>query len=85
MKPGSDAGLRLFLQSHRRTVSRGRRSNPELTYATALRRFFCDGDAPRHGASDVGRFLGGDGDGNQKAKATAEERLYKTRIIISTE
>ena len=29
------------------------------------------------------RFSFGDGDSNQKAKATAEERLYKTRIIIS--
>ena len=26
--------------------------------------------------ADVGRFFGGDGDGNQKAKATAEGRLY---------
>ena len=29
-------------------VSRGRQANPVLTYITALRRFFCDGDAPRH-------------------------------------
>ena len=45
--------------------------------------FFCDGDAPRHWRMPMwGGFC--DGDGNQKAKATAEERLYKTRNIIST-
>ena len=44
-------------------------------YTTALRRFFCDGDAPRHWRMPMwGGFC--DGDGNQKAKATAEGRLY---------
>ena len=33
--------------------------------------------------ADVGRFFGGDGDGNQKAKATAEERY--DRIIKATD
>ena len=36
---------------------------------------FCDGDAPRHWRMPMwGGFC--DGDGNQKAKATAEGRLY---------
>ena len=43
---------------------------------------FCDGDAPRHWRMPMwGGFC--DGDGNQKAKATAEGRLYKTRNMIS--
>lgn len=44
---------------------------------------FCDGDAPRHWRMPMwGGFC--DGDGNQKAMATAEGRLCKTRNMIST-
>ena len=63
-------------------VSRGRQANPVLTYIAALRRFLGWRCTVPLMHTDVGRFFGGDGDGNQKAKATAEERLYKTRIII---
>ncbi len=72
--------ISFFIQPHTSAVavwlmtSRGRRSNPELTYITALRRFSCDGDAPRHWRMPMwGGFC--DGDGNQKAMATAEGRL----------
>lgn len=57
-------------------------SIPFLFYTTALRRFSFDRDAPRHWRMPMwGGFC--DGDGNQKAMATAEERLYKTKNIIS--
>lgn len=36
-------------------MSRGRRSNPELTYATALRRFFCDGFTSAYSGTYVER------------------------------
>ena len=44
----------------RASVSRGRRANPVLTYETALRRFFPDGDdASRRGVqSDGWRTMG---------------------------
>ena len=54
----------------RALMSRGRRANPVLTYETALRRFFRI--APM-GQSDGWWTMG---------EATAEERLYKSGIII---
>ena len=69
--------ISFFIQPHTSAVavwlmtSRGRRSNPELTYITALRRFSCDGDAPRHWRMPMwGGFLRwgwqSEGDGNRR-------------------
>ena len=55
-------------------VSRGRPANPVLTYTTALRRFSFGDAWCRWRIPMWGGFC--DGDGDQKAKATAEGRLY---------